>query len=115
MMPTGNEMASAIATETNERYMCPWMAGKMSSQKFSESQSHSINLGSSSEMSCRNARAPASPTRGFSGAGQGLYGLHGKQPPLAAVLHDGPAPPGPDQLGERVPHGQVPANAGEVF
>src|SRR3989337_1397510 len=89
----------------------------MSSQKFSAIQSHSMSLGSSSEMSCKSARAPEnpSPTRGFPGAGEGLDGLDGQQPFLAVVLHDRLGPPGSDQLGEGVPDGQVPAYAGEVL
>src|SRR5918998_2620881 len=108
-------MARAIATETNERYMWPCIAGKMSSQKFSESQSHSMSFGSSSEMSCRSARAPPLLTRGVPGAGKGLYGLYGQQAPLAVVLDDGLGAAGADQLGERVPHGQVPVYAREAF
>src|SRR5215212_3743378 len=92
--------------------MWPWIAGTMSSQKFSAIQSHSMSLDSSSERSCMSARA--SPTRGCPGAREGLYGLDGQQPLLGVVLHDGLAVPRADQLGERVPHGQVPAYAGEV-
>src|ERR671915_1196373 len=87
----------------------------MSSQKFSESQSHSMSLGSSSEMSCRSARAPPLLTRGAPGAGKGLYGLYGQQAPLAVVLDDGLGAAGADQLGERVPHAQVPVYAREAF
>src|SRR3712207_4506079 len=69
-----------MATETNERKMWPWTAGTMSSQKFSEIQSHSMSLGSSSdERSCKSAR-PASPTREF------LNGVYVEQPLLAALL-----------------------------
>src|SRR5215210_8664082 len=85
----------------------------MSSQKFSAIQSHSMSFGSSSEMSCRRS-ARASPTRGFPGAREGLYGLDGQQPLLTVVLYDGLAVPRSDQLGERVPHSQVPAYAREV-
>src|SRR5918997_5641319 len=92
------------------------MAGTMSSQKFSRIQSHSMSLGSSiEEMSCRSAKAPASPMRRFPGAGQGLYGLDCKQPPLAVILHDAHCAAGPDDLRESVPHRQPPVYAGEAL
>src|SRR5215213_7585330 len=94
------------------------MAGTMSSQKFSRIQSHSISFGSSIEersWSSARPKAPRSTTRVAPSAGKLLYGVYGQQPLLAVVLHDGLAVSRPDQLGERVLHGQVPAYAGEVL
>src|SRR3712207_3120363 len=111
-MPVGSEIASAIATETNERKMCPCTAGTMSSQKFSEIQSHSTSLGSSSEeRSCRRVKLL---TRDAPDAGERLYGVHGQQPPFATLLHDAFCGTAPDELGEGVPHGQPLAYAREV-
>src|SRR3712207_5336743 len=85
----------------------------MSSQKFSEIQSHSMSLGSSSEEgSCRRAKLA---TRDVSGAGERLYGVYGEQPPLAIFLHDALGATGTYNLRERVPHGQPLAYAREVF
>src|SRR5215218_7842365 len=98
--------------------MWPWIAGKMSSQKFSRIQSHSMSFGSSIAVrswSSARPKAPGSTTRVAPGAGELLYGVYGQQPLLAVVLHDGLGPPRPDQLGERVLHGQVPAYAGEIL
>src|ERR687895_2976773 len=96
-MPTGREMASAMATETNERYMCPWIAGTMSSQKFSEIHSQSISLGSSSEKSCKSARPPErwpelSTRVAASRAGKSLNGLDGEQPFGPVLLYHGLGP-----------------------
>src|ERR671916_640036 len=77
----------------------------MSSQKFSEIQSHSMSLGSSSEeRSCRRAKLA---TRDVSGAGEGLYGVYGEQPPLAILLHDALGATGTYDLREDVLRGVV--------
>src|SRR5215211_197216 len=107
----GSAMASAMATETNERKMCPWMAGTMSSQKFSEIHSQSMSLGSSMRSCNKRARLP---TRDVSGSGELFYGVYGQQPLFAALLHDTSGGTGPDDLRERVPHGQLLAYAGKV-
>src|SRR5215204_3473491 len=98
--------------------MWPWIAGTMSSQKFSRIQSHSMSFGSSIEersWSSARPKAPGSTTRVAPGAGELLYGVYGQQPLLAVVLHDSLAVSRPDQLGERILHGQVPAYAGEIL
>src|SRR5215211_1715002 len=94
--------------------MWPWIAGTMSSQKFSEIQSHSTSLGSSmEERSCsRRARLL---TRCVPCAGELLYGLHGQQPLLAVLLHHARCTARPDELGERVPDGEPLVYARQAF
>src|SRR5918998_1721680 len=94
--------------------MCPWIAGTMSSQKFSEIQSHSMSLGSSSEERSWRRRARLA-TRGGLGAGERLYGVYAQQPLFAALLHHALRGAGTDDLRQRVPHRQLFAYAGKAF
>src|SRR5918911_3237695 len=79
----------------------------MSSQKFSEIQSHSMSRGSSSEeRSCKRARLP---TR------ERLDGVYGEQPLFAVLLDHAPRGTRPYELGERVPHAQPLAYARKLL
>src|SRR5215210_6868698 len=104
-MPVGSEIRSAIATEVNERYMWPWSAGMISSERLFEIQFQSRTFG---PRSWRITRGPLrellTALLAFGLMGELADGIQaqGAAHPVPVRDHDPALDTGPDQLRERV-------------
>src|ERR687898_296675 len=87
----------------------------MSSQKLSEIQSHSMSFGSSMDERSWSSATAGLATLVVPGAGDLLDCVYGEQTLFAVSLHHTLGAAGADDLRERVAHGQVAIDEGQIL